>query len=153
MVVHRLAKRKYAHDLLGGSGGLLVGGRWHRKGTRIVYCAQSLSLASLEFFVHFEPLAKAIALVAVEIEVPDALVEDLPAASLPSNWGTTPPASATADLGTDWVNNNRSVALRVPSVLTRGEFNVLINPAHADLKRIRVKSTRGYSYDTRMWKT
>lgn len=152
MVVHRLAKRKYAHDPLGGSGGLLVGGRWHHKGTRIVYCAQSLSLASLEFFVRFEPLAKAIALVALEIEVPDALVEDLPAASLPSTWGTTSPASATADIGTDWVNSGRSVALRVPSVLTRGEFNVLINPAHADLKRIRVKSSLNYSYDTRMWK-
>ena len=59
--------------------------------------------------------------------MPDALVEDLPAASLPSTWGTTPPASATADIGTDWVNSNRSVALRV-------------------------KSTRDYSYDTRTWK-
>ena len=78
--------------------------------------------------------------------------QDLPAASLPSNWGTTSPASATADIGTDWVNSGQSVALRVPSVLTRGEFNVLINPAHADLKRIRVKSTRHYSYDSRMWK-
>ena len=152
MVVHRLAKRKYAHDPLGGSGGLPVGGRWHHKGTRIVYCAQSLSLASLEFFVHFEPLAKAIALVALGIEVPDALVEDLPSASLPSTWGATSPASATADIGTGWVNGGRSVALRVPSVLTRGEFNVLINPAHADLKRIRVKSSLNYSYDTRMWK-
>ena len=152
MLVHRLAKKKYAHDPLGGAGGLLVGGRWHRKGTRIVYCAQSLSLASLEFFVHFEPFAKAIALVAVEIEVPDTVVEDLPAASPPSNWGITPPDYATAEIGTDWVNSNRSVALRVPSALTRGEFNLLVNPAHADLKRVRVKSTRGYSYDTRMWK-
>lgn len=152
MVVFRLAKKKYASDPLGGAAGLLVGGRWHHKGTRVVYCAQSLSLASLEFFVHFEPLARAIALVAVEIEVPDALVEDLPVASLSSNWGTTQPDTATADLGTAWANSNRSVALRVPSALTRGEFNLLINPAHADLKRVRVKSTRGYSYDRRMWK-
>ncbi len=152
MVVYRLTKKKYAHDPLGGAGGLLVGGRWHRKGARIVYCAQSLSLASLEFFVHFEPLSKAVALVAVEIEVPDTLVEDLPAASLPSNWDATPPASGTAGIGTEWLNSGRSVALRVPSVLTRGEFNVLINPAQADLKRIRVKSSLDYSYDTRLWK-
>ncbi len=152
MVVFRLSKKKYASDPLGGAGGLEVGGRWHRKGTRIVYCAQSLSLASLEYFVHFEPLARAIALVAIEVEVPDALVEDLPVASLPSNWDVTPPDSATADLGTTWVNSGRSVALRVPSVLTHGEFNLLINPAHLGLKRVRVKSTRGYSYDRRMWK-
>ncbi len=57
MVVHRLAKKKYAHDPLGGAGGLIVGGRWHHKGSRIVYCAQTLSLASLEFFVHFEVIS------------------------------------------------------------------------------------------------
>ena len=87
------------------------------------------------------PLAPAAARgrVAVEIDAPYPLVGALPAAA----W---------ADMGTNWVNSSRSGALRVPSVLTRGEFNVLINPAHADLKRIRVKSTRGYSYDTRMWK-
>ena len=131
MVVYRLTKKKYAHDPLAGAGGLLVGGRWHHKGVRIGYCAQSLSLASLEFFVHFEALSKAVALVAVEIEVPEALAEDLPAASLPPNWDATPPASATAGIGTDWLKGGRSAALRVPSGLTRGEFNVLINPAHA----------------------
>ena len=152
MVVYRLTKKKYAHDPLGGAGGLVVGGRWHHKGFRVVYCAQSLSLASLEFFVHFEPLSKSVALVAVEIEVPDGLVEDLPAKSLPANLDATPPASDTAGIGTEWLKSVRSAALRVPSVLTRGEFNVLINPDHADLKRIRVKSSVDYSYDTRMWK-
>ena len=152
MVVYRLAKKKYAHDPLGGSGGLLVSGRWHHKGTKIVYCAQSLSLASLEFFVHFEELHKAIALAAIEIELPDTLVADFPAASLPSNWDATPPAAATANIGTQWLNDGRSAALRVPSVLTRGEFNILINPAHADFKLIRVASSLDYRYDTRMWK-
>ena len=152
MVVHRLAKKKYAHDPLGGAGALLVGGRWHRKGVRVVYCAQTLSLASLEFFVHFEVLYKTIELVAIRIELPDSLVEDLPAASLPANWDETPPAAATADIGSAWLKSSRSAALRVPSVLTRGEFNVLINPAHADFKRVRVASLAGYKYDTRMWK-
>ena len=152
MVVYRLTKKKYAHDPLGGAGGLVVGGRWHHKGFRVVYCAQSLSLASLEFFVHFEPLSKSVALVAVEIEVPDGLIEDLPAKSLPAKWDAMPPESDTAGIGTEWLKSGRSAALRVPSVLTRGEFNVLINPDHADLKRIRVKSSVDCSYDTRMWK-
>ena len=152
MVVHRLAKKKYAHDPLGGAGGLIVGGRWHHKGSRIVYCAQTLSLASLEFFVHFEVLHKAIELVAIEIELPDALVEDLPPDSLPRNWDETPPGSAAADVGTEWLKSYRSAALRVPSALTRGEHNVLINPAHADFKLVRAVSSKAYKYDTRMWK-
>jgi RES domain-containing protein len=117
-----------------------------------VYCAQTLSLASLEFFVHFEVLYKAIALVAIRIELPDSLVEDLPAASLPPDWDETPPAAATADVGAEWLKSSRSAALRVPSVLTRGEFNILINPAHADFKLVRVASLADYKYDTRMWK-
>lgn len=152
MVVHRLAKKKYAHDPLGGAGALLVGGRWHHKGLRVVYCAQTLSLASLEFFVHFEVLHKAIELLAIRIELPDAIVGDFPTASLPSNWDETPPGAATADLGSEWLKSSRSAALRVPSVLTRGEFNVLINPAHADFKLVRVAALAGYKYDTRMWK-
>ena len=152
MFVHRLAKKKYAKDPLGGAGGLTVGGRWHHKGMKIVYCAQTLSLASLEFFVHFEVLHKAIELVAIGIELPDSLVENLPAASLPSNWDPTPPTAATADIGSGWLKSGRSAALRVPSVLARGEFNVLINPAHADFKRVRVVSRVDYKYDTRMWK-
>ena len=152
MVVHRLAKRRYAHDPLGGAGGLLAGGRWHHKGSRIVYCAQTLSLAGLEFFVNFEVLNKAIELVAVEIDLPNALIADLPAASLPSNWDETPPAAATADIGTEWLRSSRSAALRVPSVLTPGEYNVLINPAHADFRLVRVASLNHYKYDTRMWK-
>jgi len=152
MVVYRLAKRKYAHDPLGVAGGLLVGGRWHHKGSRIAYCAQTLSLASVEFLVHFEVLYKAIELAAIEVEVPDSRVEDLPPSLLPSNWDETPPASATADVGTEWLRTGRSAALRVPSVLTRGEYNVLINPAHADFKLVRVVSVNDYKYDTRMWK-
>ena len=152
MLVHRLAKKKYASDPLGGAGGLLVGGRWHHKGVRIVYCAQSLSLAAIEFFVHFESLSKAVALVAVEVEVTDGLVADLPVSSLPSDWDSTPLGSGTARIGTEWVRSGRSVALRVPSVLTRGEFNVLVNPAHANFRRVRVRGTVDYRYDTRMWK-
>ncbi len=152
MFVHRVAKKKHAGDPLAGAGGLLVGGRWHHKGSRVVYCAQSLSLASLEFFVHFAVLSKAIALVAVKIEVPDAVVDTLPAASLPPDWHSTPPVPATADLGSEWLDSGRSAALKVPSALTRGEFNILVNPAHPDVKRIRVVSRHDYSYDTRMWK-
>lgn len=152
MLVHRLAKKKYASDPLGGAGGLVVGGRWHRRGVRVVYCAQSLSLAALEFFVHFESLSRSVSLVAFEIEVPDGLVVGLPEASLPSGWDATPAGSGTARLGAEWLRSGRSVGLRVPSVLTRGEFNVLLNPAHPEFGRVRVRGMVDYRYDTRMWK-
>ena len=152
ITVYRIGKKKYTHDPLGGSGGLIVGGRWHQKGARIVYSAQSLSLASLEFFVHFQRVHSAIELVSFDIKVPNSLIEVLPATLLPKDWNATPAVSAVADIGNTWLVSARSAVLCVPSALTPGEFNYLINPAHADFGQIKVTATTLFHYDSRLWK-
>jgi len=153
ITVYRIGKRKYSRDALSGSGGLFVGGRWHHKGVRIVYCPQHLSLASLEFLVHFQRLERAIELVSFDIEIPESLIEQLPTNQLPSDWNTTPPASSTADIGTDWLRSMRSAVLRVLSVLSSGEYNFLLNPAHPAASQIKVVAESPYRYDSRLWKT
>jgi RES domain-containing protein len=50
--VYRLCKEIYSTDVLEGQGGLIVAGRWHSQGRRIVYCASSEALAVLELRVH-----------------------------------------------------------------------------------------------------
>jgi len=42
------------HGDLSGRGGLLVDGRWHRKGTQVVYCCDHPSTALLEILVHMD---------------------------------------------------------------------------------------------------
>ncbi len=148
----RVTKKRYARQPLAGRGGLEVGGRWHHKGTPIVYCAQSLSLAALEFFVHFGKRADTIALVSIAIDIPVDLIEPLLQAKLPKNWREVPAPAATADLGAEWVRHGRSAVLRVPSVLSPGECNYLINPAHPKCTRIRTRPPVVFSFDTRMWK-
>lgn len=44
---------KYAD--LTGRGGVLLEGRWHRKGIPVVYCSDHPSTSLLEVLVHFEP--------------------------------------------------------------------------------------------------
>src|SRR3546814_17516424 len=52
---HRLILWRISeHATLDGAGGLVVGGRWHRKGRPIVYAAESTALAMLEVLVHLE---------------------------------------------------------------------------------------------------
>jgi len=51
--VWRLCKR--AHSAFDGEGSRLAGGRWNRRGTRMIYTSGSLSLAALEILVHCEP--------------------------------------------------------------------------------------------------
>ena len=148
----RIAKKRYARQPLADLGGLEVGGRWHQKGTPIVYCAQSLSLAALEFFVHFGKRADTIALVSIVIDIPAELIESLSYGKLPKNWREVPAPAATADLGAEWISHGRSPVLRVPSVLSPGECNYLINPAHPKCTRIRTRPPAHFSFDARMWK-
>jgi RES domain-containing protein len=41
------------HPSLAGYGALRTSGRWHTRGKRVVYCAQSPAAALLEILVHF----------------------------------------------------------------------------------------------------
>ena len=51
MVVWRITARKFADTAFNGVGASLFGGRWNPKGTPLVYCTGSASLAAWEFFV------------------------------------------------------------------------------------------------------
>ena len=148
----RITKKRYARQPLAGLGGLEVGGRWHHKGTPIIYCAQSLSLAALEFFVHFGKRADSIALVSIAIDIPEELIESLSHGKLPKNWREVPAPAATAELGAEWIRRGRSAVLGVPSVLSPDERNYLINPAHPRCTRIRTRPPAAFSFDARMWK-
>ena len=42
------------------------------------------------------------------------------------------------------------LVLFVPSAVVRGEHNVLINPAHADMKHVRILDSEVYEFDPRL---
>jgi RES domain-containing protein len=149
---YRISKARYAASPLTGEGGLHCSGRWHHRGLPVIYTGESLSLASLEVFVHFGKLDDAIKLVAFRIEIPDGLVEVLAASSLPTDWDSVPAGTETADLGTQWLSSKRSAVLRVPSVVTPGEHNYLLNPLHPDAGQVKVPASNAFLYDSRMWK-
>ena len=55
MLVWRICKKRHVRTAFSGIGAEKHGGRWNRKGERMVYASSSLSLATLELFVHLEP--------------------------------------------------------------------------------------------------
>lgn len=153
IVVHRICKARYAARAFSGEGGLKSSGRWHRRGTPIVYAATTLSLAAIELFVHLGRTDSRVALMRIEAAIPDNLrVDMLDPASLPERWNASPPIAATMDIGNDWCVSGRSVALKVPSVVAPGEFNYLLNPGHPDFRRIKTSPPEVFSFDSRMWK-
>lgn len=149
----RIAKARYQDDAFSGDGGLRSAGRWHLQGQRVVYSASSLALAALEVFVHLNRAHAGIRWVMFEIGIPDGVaVEVLAATDLPRGWRSEPPAASTMRVGTDWLRAGRSPVLRVPSAIIPAESNLLLNPLHADFRKLRLGKARPFEFDARLWK-
>lgn len=69
---------------------------------------------------------------------------------LPRNWRRMPTLSSTQAFGDTWVAEGRSAVLRVPSAVTAGEFNYILNPRHAEFERLRIGSAERFSFDHRL---
>jgi RES domain-containing protein len=140
---------------LRGSGGIRAGGRWHSRGSPIVYCAENPGTALLEVLVHLEiddpdDLPESYQL--LSIDLPDTVVrKELDVESLPDDWRTRP--ELTRSLGDAWLKGMDSVALLVPSAIVPYTVNVLLNPLHPDSTQLRISAVDRYPFDGRLFKS
>ena len=148
----RICRRRYAAEAATREGARLVVGRWNSHGVSVVYASTSLALAAVETFVNLEPNLQPKDLVSIEGEIPDGIeVARLDLAVLPPNWHETRGESL-RHFGDEWVGAGRTSALLVPSAAIRGEWNILLNPAHPEFRRIRFQGPRPFEFDTRMFR-
>jgi RES domain-containing protein len=152
MKVFRIEREKYLQTTLSGVGAALTDGyRWNSLNTYLVYTSQSRALATLEVSVHIDlsedlPTDRFY----VEIEIPDdVVILELPIESLPNDWDSKPPILDTQYIGDDFVTQMEAAVLKVPSCIVPQEYNFLINPHHADAKKIKVLSTQRLNFDIR----
>ena len=141
------------HLSLAGDGSLRTPGRWHYRGRRVVYCAQSPAAALLEILVHLEidiqdlPVRYRL----LKIEAPDDVhVEHVSADQLPAAWLKR--TEVTRALGHSWLTRGSAALLSVPSAIIPETFNVLLNPVHQDAKRIVIVQAGEYAIDPRLLK-
>src|SRR5712691_10373404 len=99
-------------------------GRWHTRGRRVAYCAQSPAAALLEILVHFEidiqdlPVRYRL----LKIVAPDDLhVERVSVDDLPADWPER--TQVTRALGDRWLTNGSAALLTVPSAIVPETFN------------------------------
>jgi len=148
--VWRICRKPYATDPLSGRGGLFTSGRWHTKGQRVFYTSGSLALAALELLVHVDRDMLPSDLIQIEIDVPDKLrILRTDVSVLPKNWQSYPSPAALRRLGDDWLTAESTPVLQVPSAVIAEEFNLILNPVHADSRHINVVSTKDFAYDSR----
>jgi RES domain-containing protein len=141
------------HLSLAGDGALRTSGRWHTRGRRVVYCAQNPAAALLEILVDFEidiqdlPIRYRL----LKIDAPDDVhIEQVTVDRLPADWPER--TEVTSALGDGWLTKGSAVLLSVPSAIVPETFNVLLNPAHQDAKRIGIVQTGEHAIDPRLLK-
>ncbi|AJY53153.1 RES family NAD+ phosphorylase [Halomonas sp. KO116] len=146
----RIAKAKRASDL-SGVGAAIEGGRWNHEDIPAVYMGLSPAICCLETYVH----ASGKPPVPLKITCFD-LPEDLTlyweptAAELPPGWALLPADRPSMDFGTTWLLGNHQLGMIVPSAVLPLERNVVINPKHPAVARIKVIDVYDFVYDPRM---
>ncbi len=150
MFLFRISKKVHIRDLT-GAGARLYGGRWNHRGVPLIYTSESRSLATVEYLVHLSLPEAPGDLSMATLEVPDDILpEPLDLSSLPRNWRESPPPVKLADLGTEWARSRTSLLLRVPSAVIEHEHNMLINPAHNGMSRVKLVEVKPYKLDERL---
>jgi len=151
--VWRIVKPKYANSAFDGEGARLMGGRWNHEGVSVVYTSESLALAALELFVQMDG-PPSMALMSIEAQIPEKVsIETLDLNELPQKWNAYPVSTTSQECGSQWILQQQTAILKVPSVIIPNEFNYLVNHQHEDFKYVSIKEPVPFSFDARMWKT
>ncbi len=150
MELFRLVREKYSHEL-SGKGAAIAGGRWNSKGTEIIYTASNRSLAMAEIAVHFSWATLPPDYMMLTISCPDLTIKEISIESLPGNWDQFPSLNSTKIVGDKFISENEFPLFRIPSAVTKGDFNILINPFHKDFKKIKVTNKEPFPFDSRLF--
>jgi RES domain-containing protein len=146
----RIVKATRARSAFDGEGARRHGGRWNSPGLRLVYTAESVSLAALELLVHLQSSRLLAAYALVPARFDSALVEAVAARDLPPRWREYPAPVELQEIGDRWARSRPTAVLQVPSSVVPMESNFLINPDHPDFSRIEVGTPEPFELDPRL---
>jgi RES domain-containing protein len=133
---------------------LRFSGRWHSQGTRIVYLSDHPASTLLETLVHLEVDAEDVpdTYQLLAVDIPDSIhFESIEEHQLAPRWRED--EVLTRSLGDQWLRENRTALIRVPSAIVPASVNWLLNPAHADNAKARIAEIIRAPFDARLFKT
>lgn len=140
------------HPIWSGEGARLFGQRWNPPGLPAIYTGTSFAVCLLEILVHANRKTPPSAARYVEATVPDSISREVFDPASHPGWDDPRSTSVAQAFGRAWIEKGRSALLLVPSVVTAGrDTNVVVNPDHADAKRISVGPETAVSLDRRLF--
>lgn len=151
MEVYRLTREKYSSEL-SGKGSARYGGRWNSRGVELIYTASNRSLAMAEVAVHLTLATLPSDYQMVTIFIPDKLsIKILQESDLPKDWNNFPHVQGSKTIGDKFAAENKYCLLKTPSAVTKGDFNILINPAHKEFNKIKIIEQVSFPFDRRIF--
>jgi len=152
MEAFRLSREKYAAPL-SGKGAAMKGARWNSIGVELIYTASNRSLAMAEVAVHLTLATIPSDYMMLMIYLPnDISTQKLTETDLPIDWNAFPHPISTQIIGDKFIADNNYCVLQIPSVVTQGDYNLLINPYHSDLSKTKIIAIEKFPFDKRIFK-
>lgn len=149
MIVYRLATAKYAEDI-SGEGARLYGGRFNPVGLPALYTSENISLCILEILVRASRTTTPDSYTLITIEFPETHLREISLKKLKKNWQED--IDHTQGIGEDFLKDNQALCLKVPSAVIPVEHNYILNPAHANFKKVTIIKTQLLQLDKRLFK-
>jgi RES domain-containing protein len=150
MIIYRLAIEAFKDDL-SGTGSKLFGGRWNFPGHPAIYTSENISLAVLEILVNADKNNIPPGYFLLKLQVPDSLPFKLIThKTLKEKWYVD--FEYAQFIGSNFLESGKEAILKMPSAIVKDEYNFLLNPAHADFKKITLKESVLFDLDVRLLK-
>ena len=105
-----------------------------------------------EVAVHFTLATVPDDYMMVSVFIPDDIVlKEIDESALPEHWNIFPHHPSSQAIGDQFITENKFCVLKIPSAVTKGDFNLLINPKHPDFKKINIIAMEKFPFDKRIF--
>lgn len=131
----------------------MKGARWNSVGVELIYTAGNRSLAMAEVAVHFTLATLPGDYVMITIFIPDNIsMQKLNVTHLPTDWNKFPHPTSTQSIGDKFVSETKYCILQIPSSVTLGDYNFLINPNNPGFFKIKIIDIVDFPFNNRIFK-
>lgn len=118
----------------------------------MIYTAENRALAMAEVVVHLSAASLPRDFVMLTITIPpEAELMNLDPDQLSPGWNAFPHGLETQKMGDEFIRSGEALAMKVPSAVVQGDFNILINPLHSKINEVRVAEVEDFPMDDRLF--
>jgi len=149
MMLFRFSPRQFSNDISGEGAGQR-GGRWNSVGFPVVYTSMTISLSLLELLIYNATYKELRNNHLMKLEVSELLATNMPQINVKPEWQKD--IGYSRFIGDSFLRSKKSLLLKVPSAIIPEEYNVLINPLHPDIKKVKIADASPFQFDTRLFK-